>query len=109
MRACVCAVNQSLQHLDVSGASLNTLTVRTQTLASLAARACPHLEAVRLAVPPRHCDMHNCRLLRSLDVTQTHGADSGAVAEVEIGGCDSLHSSALSLVKMWAPTVRVTA
>lgn len=101
-----CAVEQDLQHLDVSGSSVHTLTVRTPALQTLTARACPRLEAVRFAIPPRHCDLHNCRQLRSLRVEQVLGEEGGVAAEVDLQGCHSFPSMALSAVHVWAPKVR---
>eukprot|EP00892_Ulva_mutabilis_P001775 jgi/Ulvmu1/11599/UM079_0044.1 len=102
------AEQQQLRHLDVSGARVHTVSVRTTTLRTLAARACPRLEAVRLAAAPQHCDLHNCRQLRLLDIDAAPDHAALAVSEVELGGCDSMHSGARASVRAWATRVRAT-
>lgn len=102
------AVNQNLEHLEVSASNLHTLTVRTAALRTLLARNCANLEAIRLAVPPLLCDVHNCPLLKSLHVEQPHTGEAMHLAEVELGGCDTLQGIALSTLHTWATNVRST-
>ena len=87
---------------------MHTLSVKTPVLLTLSARACSRLEAVRLAAAPQRCDLSNCCVLQSLEVDTVFNANSSAVAEVELTGCCSMSSWALTTVQAWATHMQAT-